>query len=359
MRFQSLAVLFLVVETFGAETIPTSSSVVAHEWGTFTSVANLEGNPVTWFALGGPSKLPCFVHQSDLVTKNNAYTTVRMETPVIYFYAARKAVLSVGVSFPNGRITEWYPQASSWPASRIEWGSVEVLPGEDLPFPSGGEGNHYYAARATDSAPLRIGKEREKLLFYRGVGDIEVPVRPKFAADGKIQIRNASAHPVPAAIVFENRGGMTGFRAIRDLREAVQVDPPELDGDVNSVRGQLADELVHAGLYPKEAQAMLDTWRESWFEEGLRVIYIVPRATVDTALPLEIRPAPAEVARVFVGRVEMLSPARAREIESAAATRDRAVLAKYGRFLEAFWMQRIAAPLPAELRLYQSGGCAK
>jgi hypothetical protein len=282
-----------------------------------------------------------------------------METPVIYFYTARPAVLSVGVSFPKGRITEWYPQASSWSANRIEWKPIEVLPGEELEYPSGGEENHYYAARATDSAPLRIGKEAEKLLFYRGVGNLEVPVRPKVTADGKIQIRNASPHTVPAAMVFENRGGRVGFRAVRDLRDAAQVDPPELAGDTSPLRGQLADELVRAGLYSREAQAMLDTWRDSWFEEGLRVIYIVPRAAVEEALPLEIMPAPAEVARVFVGRVEMLSPARAREIETAAAGRDRAVLAKYGRFLEAFWVQRVAAPLPAELGWPQPGGCAR
>ena len=359
MRFQSLAVLFLAAATFGAETIPTSTGVVAHEWGTFTSVANSDGNPVSWFALGGPSKLPCFVHQSNLVTKSDAYATVRMETPVIYFYAARKAVLSVGVGFPRGRITEWYPQASSGTAGRIDWKSVEVLPGEDLTFPSGGEGNHYYAARATDSAPLRILKEQEKLLFYRGVGNIDIPVRPKFTAEGKIDIRNASAHTVPAAFVFENREGRVGFRPVRNLKEDALVDPPELNGDVDGLRGQLVEELVRAGLYPKEAHAMLETWRDSWFEEGLRVIYIVPRAAVDAALPLEITPAPAGVARVFVGRVEMLSPARAREIETAVRNRDRAILGKYGRFLEAFWMQRGAGPLPSGFGWPQTSGCTR
>jgi hypothetical protein len=358
MRVQAFAILFLAAATFGAETVPTTSGVVAHEWGTFTSVADISGNPVTWFALGGPSKLPCFVHRSDVFSKADAFATVRMETPVLYFYAPRKAVLSVGVTFRNGRMTEWYPEAKGQPVDHLEWKSVEVLPGEDLTVPSGGEGSHYYAARATDAAPLRVGKEQEKLLFYRGAGNIDVPIRPKFAGDGKVVIRNASAQTVPAVIVFENRGGQIGYRTVRDMGTSAEVDAPELSGDVQVLRGQLAEELVRAGLYPKEAQAMLETWRDSWFEEGVRVIYIVPRATVDSALPIEIRPAAAELARVFVGRVEMLPPARVRELQTAAAARDRAVLGKYGRFLEAFWVQYVATPFPAEMRVVQ-GGCAR
>jgi hypothetical protein len=358
MRLQAFAVLFLGAATFGAETIPTTSGVVAHEWGTFTSVADIAGNPVSWYALGGPSKLPCYVHRSDIISKRDAFTTVRMETPVLYFYAPRKAVLSVDVTFRGGRMTEWYPAASGRPVSRLEWKSVEVLPGEDLTVPSGGEGSHYYAARATDAAPLRVGKEQEKLLFYRGAGDIDVPVRPKFLGDGKVLIRNASAHAVPAVIVFENRGGKVGYRTVRDMRDSVEVDAPELTGDVQALRGQLAEELMRGGLYPKEAQAMLETWRDSWFEEGVRTIYIVPRATVDSALPIEIRPAAAELARVFVGRVEMLSPARIKGLQAAAAARDRAVLGKYGRFLEAFWVQHVPTPFPAEMRVTQ-GGCAQ
>jgi hypothetical protein len=35
----------------------------------------------------------------------------RLETPVIYFYADQKQVVDVSVAFPQGLITEWYPQA--------------------------------------------------------------------------------------------------------------------------------------------------------------------------------------------------------------------------------------------------------
>jgi hypothetical protein len=79
---------------------------------------------------------------------------------------------------------------------------------------------------------------------------------------------------------------------------------------------------------------MLETWKDSWFEEGSRILYVVPRAFVDSVLPLTITPAPAEVTRVFVGRVELVTPATQRAVESAFASGSRAALAGYNRFLE-------------------------
>ncbi len=37
---------------------------------------------------------------------------------------------------------------------------------------------------------------------------------------------------------------------------------------------------------------MIDTWRDSWFEEGSRLIYILPESAVNAMLPLEIDPTP-------------------------------------------------------------------
>jgi hypothetical protein len=50
-------------------------------------------------------------------------------------------------------------------------------------------------------------------------------------------------------------------------------------------------------------------------------------------LPLSIQPAPANIQRVFVGRMELLSPATQEAIQTAVATHDKSTLAKYGRFL--------------------------
>ena len=78
---------------------------------------------------------------------------------------------------------------------------------------------------------------------------------------------------------------------------------------------------------------MVDTWRDSWFEEGTRVFYILRQAAVDAMLPLDIKPQPASVARVFVGRMEVITPATRAAVEGALAARDGASLRKYGRFL--------------------------
>jgi hypothetical protein len=78
---------------------------------------------------------------------------------------------------------------------------------------------------------------------------------------------------------------------------------------------------------------MIETWRDSWFEEGLRLLYVVPQRTVDDVLPLEITPRTTRVARAFVGRMELLTPAMLDRARQAIETKDTPTLLKYGRFL--------------------------
>jgi len=78
---------------------------------------------------------------------------------------------------------------------------------------------------------------------------------------------------------------------------------------------------------------MLETWRDSWFEDGTRVFYIVPRAAVDAILPLTITPAPTEIKRVFVGRMEVVTPAVQHTVEEAIVPKNSDVLERYARFL--------------------------
>ncbi len=120
---------------------------------------------------------------------------------------------------------------------------------------------------------------------------------------------------------------------VRSLRQGVLIDPPALDASLDSLLPEFEATLISAGLYADEAHAMLESWKDSWFEEGARLIYVVPRTFVDGILPLTIQPAPSNIQRVFVGRMELLTPATEKAIETAAATHDQATLAKYGRFL--------------------------
>ncbi len=66
------------------------------------------------------------------------------------------------------------------------------------------------------------------------------------------------------------------------------------------------------------------------------MFYILPRAAVDAAVPLAVTPAPKETVRVFVGRIEVLTPRTEWAIDAALATGDVATLQKHGRFLNAF-----------------------
>ena len=83
------------------------------------------------------------------------------------------------------------------------------------------------------------------------------------------------------------------------MNGAVTLESPSLDGSFPQLRRHLESALVEQGLFPKEAQAMIETWKDSWFEEGSRLIYIMPSRAIDAVLPLQIDPAPAQTSRAI------------------------------------------------------------
>src|ERR1700758_1185805 len=179
-----------------AQKANSDPGMIAHEWGTFTSVAGKSGQAVEWLPLNGPGDLPGFVeHFRGTGFKIGLGGTIRMETPVLYFYSTHDTAVDVSVSFFHGLITEWYPQATHIEPSTslnnvvlfqqqssgsISWKSVSVQPSADFAFPQETQSSHYYAARNTNSSPLRIstnhGYESEKFLFYRGVSLAAAPL---------------------------------------------------------------------------------------------------------------------------------------------------------------------------------------
>jgi len=194
--------------------------------------------------------------------------------------------------------------------------------------------SRYYAARATDSAPLAAGDQHEKFLFYRGVGRFPVPLTARVSDDGRVALEKAGSDTIPLALLFENRGGRMGYRLGGAVEKTLTLDAPILDGSFAQLRHELESALVAQGLFPKEAQAMLETWRDSWFEEGSRLIYIVPAHAVDTILPLEIEPATSQTTRVFVGRIELLTAETRRAVASAIDNKDWLTVDRYSRFLD-------------------------
>ncbi|MBV8844961.1 MAG: hypothetical protein JO307_19310 [Bryobacterales bacterium] len=332
----------------GADLHVGTAPLVAHEWGTFTSVAREDGEAVEWAPLLGPGDLPCFVTRSTGNVKALLRGLVRMETPVLYFYTQRPLTVSVHVDFPQGQITEWYPnpprtaqnaQPEWFSTTKIAWDQVELAPGKDLDYPMTSGSSHYFAARNTDSTPLRIGNEQEKMIFYRGLGFFAPPLQARYETDGTLNLRNTGREPIPFAILFENQSGAMGFRVVESVSGSAAVEAPELNQDLASIRETLVSRLTGLGLYPNEARAMVETWSDSWFTEGSRVLYIVPRATVDSLLPLSIAPAPGEIERVFVGRLEVLSPRTKTTLVHALRAGNSETLTTFGRFLQPFVAQ--------------------
>jgi len=328
-----------------------SNGLVVHEWGTFTSVAGADGQAVSWYPLSGGSDLPCFVRMLNpngikaLVSGLPAVrATVRMETPVIYFYAEQETTARVFVRFPQGLISEWYPAATVEPVflpadaadatGTIHWPRVTIRPGPDPAFPREPGDSHYYPARETDASPVVVDGQAEKFLFYRGLAGFPVTVQARVDADGRIALTNTGSHPLERLILFQNIDGRMGYRVLPALEGETTVEMPELTADFESLAAGLTQMLVAEGLYRREARAMVETWRDSWFEEGTRLMYLVPRADVDRILPLTVSPAPDQVVRTFVGRVEIITPAMQDEVEQALLRNDLATLNRCGRLLQ-------------------------
>jgi hypothetical protein len=359
-RFLALGVLaFGFAGWLIADEQHTSPDLTVHEWGTFTAIAGKDGRAMEW-ATSGPRRfaasadLPRFVeHISEVNFKIGLRGTIRMETPVLYFYSPRDVTVSVKVAFSRGLITEWYPHAARVQPNgvlrdtalnrlqtdgSIMWDDIAVSPNLNGEYPHEMVSNRYYAARETSSSPLRVktttGEQQEKFLFYRGVSASTLPLSAKLNSDATLLVKNSSGGEIPALILFERRGERVGYRFAGTPTDEAVLDPPALTGSMDALCGDLEGVLVGQGLYPDEARAMVNTWRDSWFEEGSRLIYIVPRGFLDNVLPLTISPTPGQVVRVFVGRLEIVTPATARAVETAFASNDEVTLDKYRRFLE-------------------------
>jgi hypothetical protein len=90
---------------------------------------------------------------------------------------------------------------------------------------------------------------------------------------------------------------------------------------------------------------MVNSWKDSWFvEEGVRVLYTLPRAWTDATLPITLDPHPRELVRVMVGRAEVITPAMQQELaeqitaaktgHAGAKEAGEAALKRFGRFAE-------------------------
>ena len=308
-------------------TAPAGKGLVVHEWGTFSTFSGSNGTNLKFDPYD--NDLPDFVH--GYLPKNSKAVpqggTISLETPVIYFYSDRVTTASVRVDFPKGILTEWYPQAQRTD-KRLEWQGVKVLPCEDVRLLSERKESRYYAARETDGTALRVaakrdeGTEQEKFLFYRGVGTFDMPLSARALGDGEFRVRWTGETPEGDAILVRVQNGKVRFQPFHldhpvtgGVRGDVRV--PDRDSTVEQLGEAIIKRLLDKGLFEKEARAMVKTWRSAWFgEEGTRILYLLPSRQTEELLPLRVEPKPSALVRVLVGRHDILTPEREKQIDA-------------------------------------------
>lgn len=349
-----------------------AKGLIVHEWGTFTTLSASDGRP-----LGGlyvdASRLPAFVHGIPYFNYDSATgwapltklrnVTVKMETPVIYFYSPEPVDVEVKVGFNGGTISQWYPRCHECEAAptapfvdfaaapypgHISWKAKVLAPGTQMPYTTAGSGqetSEWTAPRYVASNLLQgEGGEYERFLFYRGLGNFGNTVKLAFRDDSTFTVTNDGDEDLPWVMVYDRPHAGEPFMAPAatwyqgplaahaHLTLKRGPTPTQYDNAAMSPMDSLLAHLILAGLNADEARALQNTWYNGYFfESGLKAFWILPRAQVDRILPLSITPTPAEIRRVIVGRSEILTPDFELELRRArsADTLDAFVRDKY------------------------------
>ncbi len=355
--------ILVVAATLAAVTLPAGAGLKVHEWGTFTVLEGSDGAALEWY-LPQASELPAFVKApvgtTSAVSVASKITTplarfgsqsgkdiVRMETPVLYFYPEAEMDVTVRASMAQGRITEVFPPAllttdgsTTWKGTLSRPDSAELA---RVPGAEGAPGRHYGAARAVPEAwlfrgqPVKMqGPERDAaktvavvepvdhFVFYRGAGNrrwAELTAVQDAQPDTYTVINN-HGDAIPRVLALRVKDGQCSWTMIDHL------SPPKFEegrflnqqkftfspaaGPAAEVavrlRGVMVETLTAEGLTPAEAAAMVATWDDLWFTEpGTRLLAVLPQSLADAMVPLKITPAPSELDRVFVARVELVS----------------------------------------------------
>jgi len=341
-----------------------SSDLIVHEWGTFLSMSGSDGSTLDGM-YHEEHALPAFVHSRSRDQLRLPLVLLKGETPVIYFYAPERQQVRVGVGWPRGIWTQWYPQAAlvnppllehAQTPDRLSGGRIcwfaEVIPasevklevskkrgarpraGVELPATSSDAlWNH---ARRVDAAYVttrdrtkeNAPPELEKFLFYRGLGEARLPLRLNSRQNGTLSLDREETLGEGVRHIFvlrvENGRGAYSYRPALEPGEHARGVIPSmaesrpLSEFTQAVAQALADKLTDSGLYSKEARAMVNTWTTSYFQtDGVRALFVLPQSWTDAFIPMTISPQPRQIVRVMVGRLELLSEERERLAESA------------------------------------------
>lgn len=368
-----IAALFAVIKSSADN---ASTQLVIHEWGTFTALQdengetlghiNTDDEPVPDFVhiLSAADELhnagramtkvavtdltPALrqaIHPESILSMAHPDVTMRLETPVLYFYPGAELsdlTLDVNVQFRGGVLNEFYPFGVAGPAGLdfIRPDTLGTLSWRNLSV-----GNYAveFGGPVTSErvwlAPREVGAtavmaqngEIEKYLFYRGVGNINSPIRVKRSSDGNtlsVRPQIEEVFPLEGATKIEGlwlvdirEDGSAAFRALpslslsKSITDDASIEVPAIfnqtdysSSGTSNLRSAMHKALMQGGLFSDEAHAMLNTWEVSYFKSpGLRIFYVVPKSWTDFYLPLQIS-REAKIERVMIGRVELVTP---------------------------------------------------
>lgn len=369
MRSRTWLWLLLLAASCSSGGVPpgstNSKALTVHEWGTFTSLLSSAGKTMEGLH-HEEEALPAFVHSrspGDAMANKGLEiqptgVNQKLETPVLYFYSQAAQAVKVHVDFPEGVVSQWYPDSAAFqPAigafSQVAGGAMEwqaqLQPGMSG-FPTVAPDDIWAPSRKVASVPVQIAAEREQFIFYRGLGTFQVPFHATAATDGTLSIKNESSDPIanvfllrlhPAGGAIIDLGALNPGQSLANIVPPVEGKEMNVDQYVADASTRIAAALVKSGLYADEARAMVDTWSRSYFRtQGLRFLYVVPRTWTDKLLPLTVEPKPVDLVRTLVGRVEVLTPDDETQlvstVQTAASTAmtSTQLIASLGRFAE-------------------------
>lgn len=346
------------------------SDFIVHEWGTFSSIVDKNGKQVSGQRLEGGTSLPKEVYRLVDKTTNRRHSrkidsgysieygkedvafeginiqndTIRMETPVLYFYSEKEIEIQVDVKFPNGSIGEWFPNRQNGElisedylefssgkkepnnskkildlknyTGFISWKAKILEPKNKSTLTINTNATEWIHPRETESNLVQRNNEIEKYIFYRGIANFENPILTKLQSNKKekfLVLKNLTNEKIPFVFVLKNdyqnkkklvywSGNMTENQNIK-----LNLNDKEAKEFSETHILEFKKALEQAGLFPKEAEAMMNTWKKSYFEKqfGLTVFYIVPENKLNQLLPINFSVKPDEFKRAFIGRIKI------------------------------------------------------
>jgi hypothetical protein len=290
------------------------------------------------------------------LTPGRPDVTMRLETPVIYFHvppnASPPGPFDVDVRMRGGILNEFYPRGdgsvlvdvervqqkmqagvlpltwdgdvlNNYVVGGLRWKGISLRDSISLPTTT----SHVWLAprQVRSKGVVAQSGESERYLFYRGVAHLDALVQTELIENDLVLrspkrllwLREPTATLSHLWVVDITQNGTAAFRdeapltisrdaASVELRRIPLFSEPDYGADkLGKLRASMKRALLAAGLYEDESEAMLETWKASYYHmPGLRVFYLVPQQWLEYFLPLQIS-APNELKRVLVGRIDL------------------------------------------------------